>query len=131
MKMKYGVLLLIVIAGVSFFSSLTGYVFGVRASKGKKTQTEIPVKTVASEEKEIRVKEVNEKVEQEVVHTYLVKEKDGNVTVFVKDADNTEKIYKEYDIPVTLLPQSDREMLKNGIEYKTLSEALQLIEDYS
>ena len=129
MKVKFGVMICILVLAVSFFSSLTGYVFGVRASKEKAKQTQIPAKTVVHEEKEVEIKNTDDE-KKESSDTYVVKENGGSVAIFIKNSYNME-LYKAYDIAVNLLPQSDREMLKEGVEYESLSEALLLIEDYS
>lgn len=130
MRKKYSVLMVLMISAVSFFSSLTGYVFGVRASREKKEPVQIVTKAVVQEKKNVYEEKKEEVKKQEDTETYRISIKNGNVAIYIRSSDGNEELYKEYDIPVSLLPQSDREMLKTGIEYKTLSEALQLIEDY-
>lgn len=58
---------------------------------------------------------------------YSVRENNGKIAVF--DADGM--LIKTIDTPVVSLPQSDRDMLKDGIDIFTYEELLDVIEDYS
>ena len=130
MKTSNFIILSLVVGIVAFVSAFTGYVFGARANQEvPKTVQNTNVVRKSVEEKSGAVAP---KVEQPAVtQSYLLKDRDGKVNIYHKYSDGTEKLYNEYDIPVKHLPQSDRDALKEGIEVGSLSEALQLIEDYS
>ena len=52
--------------------------------------------------------------------------------MYLKNTDGSLSLLRRYgDIYVSLLPQHDRDMLKDGISCSNLSEAMQLIEDFS
>ena len=62
---------------------------------------------------------------------YIVKERNGAVAIYSKLEDNTLKLYEEYETKTAFLPEADRIALKKGIEVKSLSDALILVENYS
>ncbi len=128
MKKSKGILIVSLVFLVVFLSSMTGYIFGVNADdKGAK----IPVQNL----EEVKEEE-NTPTEQDITYgepvtkKYILKQQEGKIVLFQRFSDGTEKIHKKYDISVSLLPSSDRELLKDGIEAESLSEALQMIEDY-
>lgn len=130
MKTSNAVKLSIVIAVVAFISTVTGYIFGARANS--KTNEEPAKKEAAAEIVSAEEKIVEKEPEMiTVIQSYLLRDTDGNIALYHKYSDGEEKLYKNYDIPVGMLPQSDREALRKGIEVESLDEALQLIEDYS
>lgn len=130
MKTSNAVKLSAVIVAVAFVSTVTGYIFGTRADS--KTN-EIPVKKEMASEIVSKEENFAPKTSQApaVTKTYLLKDNGGYISLYHKYSDGKETLYKNYDIAVKSLPQSDREALKKGIEAESLSEALQLIEDYS
>ena len=129
MKTSNVVKLSLVAVLIAFVSSVTGYLFGARAD-GNNRIKDNPGQAVAesnSPQNDAVIKETKQNV---VVSSYLLRETEGTVALYYKYSDGKEKLYKTYDISVKSLPQSDRELLKNGIEVEALSDALQLIEDY-
>ena len=130
MKISNTVKLSVVIVIVAFASTITGYIFGARASE--KTNESVVKKETAMEivsKEENFVEKEPEKIS--VTQSYLVRDNNGFVSLYQKYSDGKETLYKNYDISVKTLPQSDREALKEGIEVASLNDALQLIEDYS
>ncbi len=130
MKTSNMVKLSLVIVAVAFTSTVTGYIFGVRANDkpgGETVKKEAAAEIVSKEEKVVEEKPQEKAV---VTQSYLLKDNEGYIALYHKFSDGQEKLYKEYDIAVNHLPQSDRDALKEGIEVESLSEALQLIEDY-
>lgn len=59
--------------------------------------------------------------------SYIIKEYNGKVAIFKKSSENPLLIS---DVCVNNLPQTDRELLKKGIEVGTQKELNRLIEDY-
>ncbi len=129
MKTSNWVKLSLVIVVVAFTSTVTGYIFGVRANN--KTDVKQVKKEAAAELVSKKEETVKKEPETAVVtQSYLLKDKDGRISLYHKYSDGRETLYREYDISVKSLPQSDREALQKGVEAESLSEALQLIEDY-
>ena len=62
---------------------------------------------------------------------YVIKQKDGSVAIYSKLKNNALKLYEEYDIPVSLLPEADRTALSDGIEVDSLSDAIIMVENFS
>ena len=121
---------------VIFASTMTGYIMGVNAKNEKNMQKSLAIadseQTVRNQQS-ISEKPENERIsaERKFVKTYVLREDNGKAALFFIYSDGSEKLYKVYDISVSLLPKSDRELLQEGIEADSLSEALQFIEDYS
>lgn len=62
---------------------------------------------------------------------YLLREYEGNIGVYrIYDGGN-KMLVDIVDVGVEFLPESDKEMLKMGINVETKEEMLQLIEDYT
>ena len=59
---------------------------------------------------------------------YLVSEYEGNVAVFRQ---GEEKPFRTLDTPLSMLPQADQEMIREGIWVTNDAELLSLLEDYS
>lgn len=59
--------------------------------------------------------------------TYIISGYDGKIAVFRKSS--TKPLFVS-DVYISSLPQTDKEMLKNGIEVNTKKELQRLIEDY-
>lgn len=130
MKISNAVKLSLVVVVVAFTSTVTGYIFGVRANNRADEipeKEETAAKPMSKEEKSMEI----EPEEIVVTQTYLLKDNNGYLALYHKYSDGRETPYREYDISVQTLPQTDREALKKGIEVGSLSEALQIVEDYS
>ena len=133
MKKKAGIKIISVLFLAVFFSTMTGYIFGVQANRKKqqlseKINDDRAVLTPARAE--------NEKIpviekEDKITVSYVLREDDGTVSLYSKYSDGREEIYQSYDIEASTLPKADRDMLSEGIEAQSLSDALQLVEDYS
>ena len=130
--LKYGLLLCI----VAFSASMIGYVSGVSASRKNAPQetfegTSLPAKfqnVVQNAQEEMPSPPPSV---QEITQTYILRESSGNIALFTRYSDGREELHNTYEVSLSLLPQADRKQLQNGIECASLSEALQLIEDYS
>lgn len=61
---------------------------------------------------------------------YLVKDKDGTVTIYQILEDGTEKEYETTGITTEYLPETDKINMKNGIRVNGKQELNQLIEDF-
>lgn len=129
-----GAKLTFLLCAVTFISSMAGYISGAREQqpevhrKEADSQQEI-MQSVSGKSAEFPLSaetDLNNKTE-----AFVVKEHKGNIALFIKYTNGNEELQQEYSVPVTLLPRSDREELAAGIEFKSLSDALQLIEDYS
>lgn len=59
---------------------------------------------------------------------YTITEYQGKIAVFKNDDTIPIDVYDSY---VSVLPQHDRELLKNGIRTESTSELQQIIEDYT
>ncbi len=131
MKLKSFMLILVLFVAV-FSTSMLGYIFGAKNNISHTDSENIPVpqaeytKDVSAKaneaEEEIAVKDFKE--------TYILREANGKLALFIRFANGDEELYNSYDVSVSLLPRSDREELKRGIELGSLNEALQLVEDY-
>ena len=114
--MKLGILLCL----ASFIGSFSGYYYAV-----KNIHDEISVKSkMEAPFIKISAEHINN------TKTYILKELDGALALYIKSGDSPPVIYKKYDVYVSTLPQIDREALKQGIEIPTLSDALLVAESY-
>ena len=118
----------VIVCAVAFISSMTGYVFGAVGNKVK-----APEKIYAQEgdvlEKTENVSHSVESTPEKRGGVYRIKEEGGKVTISIDDGEKS-TLYRSYDINVSALPKADRELLYKGIETESLSDALQIIEDY-
>ena len=131
MKTSKMIKLSLVLAVTVFISSLAGYICGVRANHDvEKKNSESKVSVKGTFQKNEVIEDSGKKEEETVGETYILKSKGSGVSLYLKKTDGTEKLYKSYDIPVRFLPKSDREALKKGIEFNSIDDVLQLIEDY-
>lgn len=133
MKISGGGKLLAVAVGIAFVSSLTGYLFGVNADNRESSQNIVSAsetKKTQSEKKSVEVSEKADKTVSVVTKKYVLKETGGGLALLLVNSNGEETVYKNYDINVSTLPSIDREKLKEGIEAESLSEALQMVEDY-
>ena len=134
MKINPTVGTLILCAAV-FTSSMLGYIFGVQAEKEEpevkaKNAVFPQVQQAESISVPFEIKEAETAV-KDFEESYILKAQNGDVSLFIKYANGDEQLYSNYDIPVSLLPKSDREELEEGIEVDSLDEALSLVEDYA
>lgn len=131
--MKLKSLLFIFLLTVAVFStSMFGYIFG---AVGNKAQTP-PQKTASAQaEKSEDAPSVvepleNKNVVQDFEESYILRESNGKIALFVQYANGDEFLHSNYDVSVSLLPKNDREKLKTGIVLNSLNDAMQLVEDY-
>ena len=118
----------------TFFSSMIGYIQGVRGEKSRARSVYERVSVTPQREK-ISIASSNEgappaKKSDEPTPKYILKEQDGILALYSVTGGG-EKLWQTYDISVNLLPESDREQLAGGIKFESISEALQMIEDFS
>ena len=136
MKLRFGIKLISLLFAVTFISSMVGYIVGARNS-GEKSSPQKPstaqsqpltqYEDISSSKKPL----LSNTQKNDITESYVLRENNGLLSLYSRYSDGREKLYQSYDISVSLLPKSDRELLKGGIEASTLSDALQLIEDYS
>lgn len=132
MKPKSIIMTFLLCAAV-FSASMVGYISGVQANK----KQDMPQSAASSQAEKVEdIFPMNnvtepENVVQDFTETYVLREKDGQVALFIRYTNGDEQFYSSYDVSVNLLPKNDREELAAGIELNTLSDALQLVEDYS
>ena len=134
MKKSTGAIVTLSMFLIAFVSSMAGYIFGVQAGKENVIQKKEVKYVDNNPEKEdvINQSAVTEKIEintDDHKTNYILREYEGKIALFRNNA-GEEEVYKIYEISISLLPQSDREALKIGVETESLSEALQLVEDY-
>ncbi len=130
MKKSKSIIMVAIACLTVFVSTMTGYVLGTHADNEQKKH-EIP-KTEAAREAAVKSDDVREeKTEKTAITTkYILKEEDGRIMLLLRYSDGTEKVYKSYEVNLNFLPEADRELLKQGIEADSLSEILQMVEDY-
>ena len=118
----------------TFFSSMIGYIQGVRGEKSRArslyervsvTPQKEKIRSVSSKENEPPVKK-----SEEPIPRYILKEENGILALYL-DTGGERKLWQTYDVSVNLLPESDRAQLAGGIEFSSISEALQIVEDFS
>lgn len=73
---------------------------------------------------------LNKNEEGECGEHYLVKDKEGKVTIYELLEDGTEKEYEITDIPTEYITDTDKINMKNGIKVNGKQELNQLIEDF-
>ena len=101
-------------------------VFGlwINFYENKKVPDEDAVKTIEADTQEQSgdIKETAEKETgkgtdtEEVPETYLIKEVDGVVKVFLCDSEDNKELYLITSIPYDLLSESDQQMFSDGVE---------------
>lgn len=132
MKPKSILATFLLFAGVFSFSMM-GYLSGVRASRQKNAPP--PVMGVQKQESPNVFTASNSTMPENIVKdftrtSYVLRENEGRLALFIKYSNGDEQIHSDYDISVKLLPESDRKSLEKGIELDSLNDALQLVEDY-
>lgn len=119
--------LCIVLCAASFAGSASGYIKTIQSKKN-----ELPQMTATQTHPFMKIPQATvQKSASNITHGYIVKSDNGYVTVYVDMGELTPVIYKKYDIAVSTLPLADREQLDRGIKKETLSDVLELIEDFS
>ena len=104
-------------------------VFGlwINFYENKKVPDEDAVKTIEADTQEQSgdIKETAEKETgkgtdtEEVPETYLIKEVDGVVKVFLCDSEDNKELYLITSIPYDLLSESDQQMFTEGVKIET------------
>ena len=104
-------------------------VFGlwINFYENKKVPDEDAVKTIEADTQEQSgdIKETAEKETgkgtdtEEVPETYLIKEVDGVVKVFLCDSEDNKELYLITSIPYDLLSEIDQQMFSDGVELET------------
>ena len=104
-------------------------VFGlwINFYENKKVPDEDAVKTIEADTQEQSgdIKETAEKETgkgtdtEEVPETYLIKEVDGVVKVFLCESEDNKELYLITSIPYDLLSESDQQMFSDGVELET------------
>lgn len=131
MKLK-SLLSVFLLAAAVFSTSMFGYIFG----KGRNNTQPAPQGTASAQTDKIKdIPSVPQSSKEENVvkdfdESYVLREKDGKIALFIRYANGDEILHSDYDVSVSLLPKNDREELKSGIELGSLNEAMQLVEDY-
>lgn len=135
MKRHSGIFYIFLMCIIAFSSSMAGYVSGVRATGQKiRRQSTLSAPSPFIQSRAVLPMEDTLPIistDKEITTTYILREKDGKLALFSKLSDGEESLYQDYDILTKSLPKSDRELLSVGIEVASLSDALQLVEDYS
>ena len=117
-----------------FLSSMFGYIRGVHSEKRRVryaleqnnlfTGTILSQKASAEKSKEVSTRKLPDP------SYYILREENGVLALYHHNSGG-EKLWQSYDIPVNLLPESDRNSLSEGIEFSSISAALQAVEDFS
>lgn len=135
MKRHSGIFYIFLLCIIAFSASMAGYVSGVRATGQKiRQQTRISAPSPFLQSRaSFPIKDTLPIInaDTEITTTYILRDNDGKLALFSKYSDGKESLYQSYDILTKSLPKSDRDLLSKGIEVSSLSEALQLAEDYS
>ena len=99
----------------------------INFSGNKEIPDEDAVKTIEADTQE-RSDDINEAADKEtekgtdtaeVPETYLIKEVDGVVKVFLCDRDDNKELYLITSIPYDLLSESDQQMFSDGVKLET------------
>lgn len=86
------------------------------------------VKTI-DEEHETRNNDV-EDVTETIPRTYLIKEVEGVVKVFIHDEEGNEVLYLITSIPFDVLSDEDQKLLRNGVELETEEDLGRFLENF-
>ncbi len=135
MKRHSGIFYILLMCIIAFSASMAGYVSGVRAT-GQKMRRQSSLSAPSPFMQSRTALPIEDTLpiisaESSITTTYILRDKDGKLALFSKFSDGEESLYQDYDILTKSLPKSDRELLSAGIEVSSLSDALQLVEDYS
>lgn len=113
----------------AFIFSMTGYISGARDSSEISPPAEVAGKELPSEEA-VKTKASAPEIEKVSKEKYIVRANENKVSLFIRYSNGDEQIHSEYEIPVNLLPKSDRERLEKGIEFDSIAEIIKFVEDY-
>ncbi|MDO4545890.1 MAG: hypothetical protein Q4C25_07010 [Bacillota bacterium] len=75
-------------------------------------------------------KNKKESVTETEPETYLIKEVDGVVKVFLCDADGSEELYLITSIPFDLLSESDQQLFVDGVRIETEDDLGKFLENF-
>ncbi len=115
----------------AFAFSMTGYISGTRDSREGAVPPAKAVKEVkVSESDSIGAKATSPKIEEISKEKYILRANENKISLFIRYSNGDEQIHSEYEIPVNLLPKSDREKLEKGIEFDSIADIIHFIEDY-
>ncbi len=114
-----------------FIFSMAGYIYGTRG------QADVVVPSARAEKEEASsvtnvpdTKTVSQKTVEVSKEAYILRENENKISLFIRYSNGDEQIHSEYDVPVNLLPKSDREKLQKGIEFDSIADIIKFIEDY-
>ena len=130
MKIKSFLIYAGLFVGVFLFT-MTGYISGV----GKKAQQNADA-VVASQNGNLAQKSAFDsnasapKPAEKITQSYILRENENKISLFIRYSNGDEQIHSEYEVAVNLLPKSDRERLREGIEFDSVDEVIRFIEDY-
>lgn len=124
-----------------FSCSMAGYIFGTTSAKEeiatkqspsakKETSPSASKATVVSNDTDNIPVQQEQNAVKSSAQSYILREDEGKVALFIKNTDGTEKLHSSYDVPIMFLPKNDREALQKGIEFNSLDEIVKFVEDY-
>lgn len=115
----------------AFAFSMTGYITGARdVRENTPPPVESAKKEIPSEEVSVKNEDVAPKLEKITKEKYILRSNENKVSLFIRYSNGDEQIHSEYEIPVNLLPKSDREKLEKGIEFDSIADIIKFVEDY-
>lgn len=111
---------------LSFIGCFSGYI-----STERKKENKMPLQSILLPDTTLQ-ELISEDISlaNNVTVKYVLKEYKGGLGIFSVCSDGKEELYEAYDISISALPKADRERLASGIESSSLSEILQIVEDY-
>lgn len=121
-----------ILCAVVFFSSMWGYISIAEKNqvKTEKQRFTVPEIEMPIDLSVLAEREGPKKAVADFTESYILRDNEGTLALFIKYENGDEHIYNTYDIAIKHLPQKDREELSKGIELDSLSSALELVEDY-
>ena len=122
----------IILCVVIFLSTMLGYVStaGKNSPETARNEFYIPKAQMPIDLSVLSEKEGPQTKSSDFTESYVLRDNEGTLALYIKYENGDEHIYNTYDVSVKLLPQKDREELKKGIEVSSLSSALELLENY-
>ena len=112
-----------------FSFSLIGYISGVNADTEKENIVTTSEKS-AFPDAFYSDNNSFSKLAEKFKESYILRENENKVSLFIRYSNGDEQIHSEYEIAVNLLPKSDREQLQEGIEFDSVNDVMKFIEDY-
>ncbi|NLD20251.1 MAG: hypothetical protein GX663_08430 [Clostridiales bacterium] len=105
--------------------------FGIWLNYKPDNSTQNTAKKISVEEtKKIEETEKNETDTKTPKETYLIKEVNGVVKVFLCEGKNKKELYLITSIPFELLSESDQELLKGGVSIESEEELGRFLENF-